>query len=302
AADNAGAPPAASEKAAAGTAGKPAASAADAPGVPLARPEGDPAAPAGKATAAGAAERKDGAWIERFLQWLGTGHERHALGGASGAWATESALGQASSAAAQDGASSPAGETLKSALLALAAMDDAPPALKEAAQGLAQQITGQQLLLTAERQNTAMMSHMTLFIPLQGRDGETTATVHVETRRGRKGEWDADNCRLLFDLKMRHLGDTLVDVQVVDKAVSLRLLNDRPWVAELVEAARDEAAAGMLEAGYRLLSLTASPYPKPAENGAAGGTIEAAAQQALQERSGASAYAAKPYRGVDFRI
>ena len=42
-------------------------------------------------------------------------------------------------------------ESLKSALLALAASDDVPPALKETAQQLVQQITGQQLLLTPER-------------------------------------------------------------------------------------------------------------------------------------------------------
>ncbi|MCC3376257.1 hypothetical protein [Cohnella sp. REN36] len=261
-----------------------------------ARAGADTSAHAGRTAAAGTADRKDGAWIERFLQWLGTGHERHAVTGAGGPGAETPNAGPG-----QPGQPAPTGDTLKGALLALAAMDDAPPALKEAAQGLAQQITGQQLLLSAERQNTAMMSHMTLFIPLRGQDGDTTATVRVETRRGRKGEWDASNCRLLFDLKMRHLGDTLVDVQVVDKAVSLRLLNDRPWVAELVEAARGEAAAGLQEAGYRLLSLTAAPYPKPAELGTGGEAPEAGAAPPRPELAGTAAYAAKPYRGVDYR-
>jgi len=179
----------------------------------------------------------------------------------------------------------------------MASSDDLPASLRDAAQGMAHQITGQQLLLTTERQNTAMMSHMTLFVPLKGADGDTTATIHVQTRRGSKGEWDSGNCRLMFDLRMSHLGDTLVDVQVVDHAVSLKLLNDRPWVAELVESARGEATAGLRAAGYQLLSLKATPFPVPVM------PQDAAQQEASRswpERFATGAYAAKPYKGVDY--
>jgi len=234
-------------------------------------------------------------WIGKLLNALGANHEHMAL--KSGVWSElQGAAGQTPGSPA-DGGIAPAAQqadSLKSALLGLTAMEDAPQALREAAQNLLQQITGQQLLLSAERQNTAMMSHMTLFIPMKGQDGETTAKVHIEARRGRRGELDADNCRLLFDLEMRHMGRTVVDVQVVDKSVSLRLLNDRPEVAELIEGARDEAAEGLRSAGYRLMSLTAVPYPArtPGDEGAGDAGAGAAA---------GSAYAAKPYKGIDYR-
>ncbi|MBW7462294.1 hypothetical protein K0U00_50405, partial [Paenibacillus sepulcri] len=108
-----------------------------------------------------------------------------------------------------------------------------PQALKDTAQQLVQHITGQQLLLTPER-TASLFSHVTLFIPMQGQDGSQTASVHIQTRRGRKGELDAENCRLLFDLRMNTLGETVVDVQVVNKIVSLNLWNDHPAIAELL--------------------------------------------------------------------
>lgn len=232
---------------------------------------------------------KEPSWIGKLLNALGANHEHAAL--KSGAWSELQAglpngEDQTSNEAARQA------DSLKSVLLGLTASDDAPPALREAAQNLVQQITGQQLLLSAERQNTAMMSHMTLFVPMKGQDGETTAKVHIEARRGRRGELDPDNCRLLFDLDMRHMGRTVVDVQVVDRSVSLRLLNDDPEVAELIEDAKGEAADGLRSAGYRLMSLTAAPYPeRPA--------AETSAPEAGQAPGGA--YAAKLYKGIDYR-
>ncbi|MFC3797826.1 hypothetical protein [Cohnella sp. GCM10012308] len=253
------------------------------------RPASGAAAVTGDRTAGTSAD-KEPSWIGKLLNALGANHEHAAL--KSGIWSE--LQGGAANAAdpASSGSAQPA-DSLKSVLLGLTASDDVPPALREAAQNLVQQITGQQLLLSAERQNTAMMSHMTLFVPMKGQDGETTAKVHIEARRGRRGQLDADNCRLLFDLDMRHMGRTVVDVQVVDRTVSLRLLNDQPGMAELVEEAKGEAADGLRSAGYRLMSLTAAPYPERV-------APETGAPESNQAASG-GAYAAKLYKGIDYR-
>ncbi|WP_148091911.1 flagellar hook-length control protein FliK, partial [Paenibacillus sp. 598K] len=206
--------------------------------------------------------------------------------------------GAAAAHAAEAGRPAAAQETLKGALLQLAARDDAPPALREAAQQLLQQVTGQQLLLSAER-GGAMMSHLSIFIPLHAQDGNQTASVHIQTRRGRKGEIDASNCRLLFDLQMKQLGDTLVDVQVVDKIVSLTIWNDHPAIARLLETSRGQLAEAMTRSGYQLLTLRSTPLPSAEEREdaqAKKGALAGSAQ--LPDRGG---YAAKPYRGVDLR-
>lgn len=246
-----------------------------------------------------AAQRGGDSWIGRFLQWLGAGHEHRLLQSAADArtlpqpgmqTAPQAPAGEPSQATQQ------AGDSLKSALLLLAASDEAPPALREAAQSLANHITGQQLLLSSERQNGQPYSFMTLFVPMKGQEGDTTATVHVQTRRSRKGEWDADNCRLLFDLRMRHLGSTVVDVQVVDRIVSLKLLNDHPGMADLVEQSREELNAGLRNAGFQLLSLKVQAFPAVREP-----AIGEPAER-LTALHASSEFASKPYRGVDFRV
>lgn len=258
----------------------------------------------------GRSSKSDSAWIGRFLQWIGADHEFRALHGMAGGKgnAAESdagrllltgAGGPLESQSVEHGQGKAVADSLKSALMTLAGQDDVPPLLREAAQNLVQQITGQQLLLGSERNGAAPFSHMTLFVPMRSGDGETTATVHVQTRRGRKGEWDADNCRLLFDLRMRTLGDTVVDVQVVDRIVSLKLMNDFPAMQQLLEEAKPELAAGMREAGFQLLSLSASPLPRLSQAEEAAESDSAVGEE--PDYRNAAAYASKPYKGVDYR-
>ncbi|MCD9023339.1 hypothetical protein [Cohnella silvisoli] len=248
------------------------------------------------AAAQASAPKPEAAWIGRFLQWLGVGHEHRLMHPAEGLPAgAAAALAPGADAPGQE--ARPAADTLKGALLALAAHDDVPPALREAAQTLANQVTGQQLLLSSDRSAVAPFSHMTLFVPMKGANGETTATVHVQTRRSRRGEWDVDNCHLLFDLRMRNLGDTIVDVQVVDRIVSLKLLNDFPGMSDLLDQAREELASGMSAAGFQLFSLTAAPLPQ----WKSGSINNALPTSGADKAAIASAYAAKPYKGVDYR-
>ncbi|TYP77673.1 flagellar hook-length control protein FliK [Paenibacillus methanolicus] len=183
-------------------------------------------------------------------------------------------------------------ESLKHALMLLAGSDDVPPVLKETAQQLIQQITGQQLLLSPER-NGSPFTHVTMFIPLKTADGDQTASIHIQTRRGRKGELDAENCRLMFDLRMKSLGDTIVDVQVVDKIVSLRLWNDHPAIESLLDGSRAEITEALKQAGYQLSSLRSTPMP---DRLAFSDTPPAAVPTPVQ-----AAYASKPYKGVDYR-
>jgi hypothetical protein len=192
-------------------------------------------------------------------------------------------------------------DSLKSALMSLAGGSDIPPQVKETAQQLIGQITGQQLLLSPER-NNSVFTHVTMFIPLKDASGEQTASVQIQTRRGRRGELDADNCRLLFNLSMRALGDTLVDVQITDKIVSLQLWNDHPAIAGLVESSREELSARLGGVGYQLLSMRTKPLPQndPAASGDSSPANGAA--QSKQASPGNSPWlTAARYKGVDYR-
>ncbi|WP_194543586.1 hypothetical protein [Paenibacillus sp. JZ16] len=180
-------------------------------------------------------------------------------------------------------------DTLKGVLLQVLSSQETPPALKEAAQQLVQHLTGQQLLLNTDR--TAPFAQVTMFIPLHGVDGEQTASVHIQSRRGRKGELDATNCRLLFDLDMKFLGPTLIDVQVVDRIVSLSFRNDQSYAAELFEGKKEELAQAVSSIGYQLLSVKTEPLP-----------LVAPPNSDMSVQGTAAEYTPQTYKGVDMRI
>lgn len=192
-----------------------------------------------------------------------------------------------------DDAVSKAQDTLKGILLQLTAADDVPPALKEAAQQLVQQLTGQQLLLNTDR--TAPFAQVTMFVPFKGPDGQETASVQIQSRRGPKGELDASNCRLWFDLDMHSLGPTLVDVHVVDKIVTLKVHNDLEQLAPLVESKREEMATAMSALGYQLLSLKVDAMP--VRSSATNENSTGMSDHDLLQR-----YAPPDYKGVDMKI
>ncbi|MNB64196.1 hypothetical protein D3C75_106330 [compost metagenome] len=221
-----------------------------------------------------------GAWVAKVLKLLGAEHEQLAVrAGAQHAGAAD--------ADAQGGAAR-AAETVKGLLLQ--AMDSSvlPPALKDTAGQLVQNLTGQQLLLNTDR--TAPFAQVTLFLPLKGPDGTETASVHIQSRRGRKGELDASNCRLWFDLDMKAIGRTLVDVQVVDRIVSLKLHNDESWARDLFETTRDQIQTAVEGIGYQLSSLKAEPLP--VKNG----------DSLVKAHGTPSDYIPDSYRGVDYRV
>ncbi len=251
------------------------------------------------------AAKDDSSWIGRFLQWLGVSHEHQLMqewgdirrGAADLGAMNGETPSQAGDRPASDARNSP--DSLKSVLLAMTRQEDLPPMIRDAAQSLVHQITGQQLLLASERQSGNPMSMMTFFVPMKSPDGETTATIHVQTRRSRKGEWDAGNCRLLFDLRMRYLGETIVDVQVVNRIVSVKLMNDFPGMAEMAAQAREQLEEGFRDAGFQLLSLTVQPHPPSRQSAAGEGTDN---QEPKLAGPAVAAFAAKPYKGVDFRV
>ncbi|WP_068608295.1 hypothetical protein [Paenibacillus swuensis] len=186
-------------------------------------------------------------------------------------------------------------DTIKSLLLQLAQGTDLPPAVRDTVQQALQQVTGQQLLMTPDK--NPLFTHLTLFIPFLNESGEETASVHIQSRKGSKGELDKDNCRLLFDLKMKVLGDTLVDVQVMNNIVSLKVHNDQPETGALLEMSRQDIAASVEGIGYQFLSMKCVPYPKAEPDPKPEQSLSSGLSGNLTAQ-----YTAQPYKRMDFRI
>lgn len=213
------------------------------------------------------------------------------LGGADKAAATTAALNPALLDNAPDVVASTgaAKETLKGLLLQIAAADDIPAPLQEAARQLVHQLTGQQLLLNTDR--TSPFAQVTMFLPFFGPDGQQTASVHIESRRGRKGEMDPANCRLWFDLQMKALGQIMVDVQVADKKVLLKIYSEHESTGVFLESRQNEIEAALEATGYRLLSMKAEPLIRPESDESVGSELGLSVS-----------YTPTPYKGVDYRV
>jgi hypothetical protein len=266
---------------------------------PPAAPAGETAtlaSPNGGAVAAGDPAPAAGNIVSRLLHALGLSHENLAsrLPTPADLPSSGTALAQLPNAIADDAALS-----LKHVLLQLASTNDIPAAIKDSAQQIVQQLNGQQLLLSADR--TAVFSQVTMFIPFADSRGNHTASVHIQARKGKRGEIDADNCRLLFDLDMQAIGNTMVDVQIIDRIVSFQVMNDHPLTAAVLESEREEIAAALKRIGYKFISMKISPYPDRAAT-QPNETEPAAAFPTHPGLDPRSFYKPRPYKGVDVRV
>jgi hypothetical protein len=265
-----------------------------------ANPAGDSAAVAAASGTGQAAPEAPAAGniVSRLLHALGFSHENLAsrLPASADLPQGVTAIAQPLAATADDAALS-----LKHALLNLASADDIPAAIKDSAQQIVQQLNGQQLLLSADR--ASVFSQITMFIPFTDSQGNRTASVHIQTRKGKRGEIDADNCRLLFDLNMQAIGNTMVDVQIVDRIVSFQVMNDHPLTAAVLDSEREEIGSALKRIGYKFISMKISPYPESAT--VQPNLSEPAASSSPLPGAGMdprSLYRPRPYKGVDVRV
>lgn len=251
---------------------------------------------------------RDENWISKLFRAVGIDHENRlarvlARSDQPSSLSAQTGAGlpgveeKASLPALSDGIRREATDNLKGVLLRLAASDSVPEPLREQARQAVQHITGQQLLLAPDR--NATLTHVTFMLPLHGANGsEQQAAVHIQARKGSRGEIDARNCRLLFDLNMQAIGLTLVDVQVYDKNVLLQVHNDSPVLGALIEQHREEITDGLRGHGYQVVALKCMPFP---DGGAAvpqppEGTDSPASGRQLD------AYHIKPYKSMDVRV
>lgn len=277
------------------------------------------AASAGRTFASGEAARLDGSLLRQLLQTLGLDYEHELMerfilqqpGRAASNVMNPStadagipvpAAEQAAAAQQPAGAApSPAAESIKSLLLQASTIEQLPAVLRETIQQAAQAITGQQLLLSGDRHSP--ITYVTMFVPVMNEQGEHLASVHIQTRRGKRGELDSANCHLFFDLELEAMGEMMIDMQVTERIVTLRMYNDHPLSQMLMQEGKEQIQQALEALGYRLSTLQAHPLPRydaPPAGETGGGEASAVKQQDIQ---GLRRYAAgAAYRGVDLRI
>ncbi|WP_027414578.1 flagellar hook-length control protein FliK [Aneurinibacillus terranovensis] len=183
-------------------------------------------------------------------------------------------------------------ENIKSAVLHILQHPNAASlteGIRDQLQTVLQQVTGQQLMLAGTNES-AFVQYMLQF-PLPG-DREHNAVITIESRKKGQGAVDPENCRLFFYLSMQNLGDTMLDVSIVNKILMVRVFNNQPWLSALIQSTRSELEQKLSAQGYRLSGISVAPLPDEKNHtGTRAGAVGGKYPSSLTD-----------YKGVDVRI
>lgn len=174
-------------------------------------------------------------------------------------------------------------ETLKPLLLRL--LNENPPAaVKEASEQLLNKLTGFQLL----SQEFGPIQQLVVQIPFMLGDKTNELTMQWSGKKTEDGKIDADFCRVLFYLKLEHLNDLIVDMQVQNRIMSVQIFNENPALKKMAEQVTPVLKSKLAEVNYQLSSVH---FHVPGQT-----------QSARNQRSLSDLYSQKEYSGVDIKI
>lgn len=112
-------------------------------------------------------------------------------------------------------------EVLKAALLRY--MHEGPNTpVKEAAEKVLDRITGVQILA----QESGPIGQYVMQVPLSFLNKTTDLTVQWSGRKKENGEIDSDYCRILFYLELEFLDEVIVDMQIQNRIMTIKVIND----------------------------------------------------------------------------
>lgn len=152
-----------------------------------------------------------------------------------------------------------------------------------------QRITGQQLLSSHQYGPV----HQTVFvIPIKLGGLETDVTMQWEGKRKEDGKLDENHCRVIFYLQLLSLNEVMIDVQVQNRIISIRVINEFEHPIHLTSSLQPVLKEALLQLNYQLSSFKWSKISKSNQEGS---NLQTFSKNTYSENQG-------PYKGVDIRI
>lgn len=147
-------------------------------------------------------------------------------------------------------------QSLKPQLISLIQDENVPSELKNGADALLARLNGMQLLSgEAGHQHQIIMQ-----LPLQFFGKQVDATVQWNGRMKKDGKIDSNYARILFYLTMEGLKETVVDMQVQNRIVSICVYNEQEGLDVLAEPLKKALKAGLEERNYHLSGVVFKSY------------------------------------------
>ena len=172
-------------------------------------------------------------------------------------------------------------QSLKPQLLNLLQDGQLSAPIRDAAETLLARVNGMQLLST----DNGHQHQIVMQVPLDFLGKKMDATLHWNGRMKDDGKIDSNYARVLFYLQMESIEETVIDMQVQNRIVSITVFNENDNLQPLATALNVMLANGLEEKGYQL----------------SGVQIKSFEQQDTPSTKVANVDE-KPHSGVDIRI
>lgn len=171
--------------------------------------------------------------------------------------------------------------TLKSLMHAVL-NEQASPATKVMAEQLVARMNGQQLL-SAEN---GTQQQLVMQVPLQFFGKKTEATLQWSGNKNKDGQIDSNFARVMFYLQLESLDETVIDMQVQSRVVTLNIYTDQASTNNLVEPLKLALKSNLEKRDYHLSGVFLKNFSKEVV------TVKQQVKSTEQRQE----------RGVDFRI
>ncbi|MCF3942449.1 hypothetical protein [Oceanobacillus alkalisoli] len=79
--------------------------------------------------------------------------------------------------------------------------------------------------------------------------------IEFEGKKNKDGEVNPDYCRILFYLELKNLKETVIDVNIQQRAVSLTVFNNTAGIPILANTFKDKLSENLTNLNYRLTSI-----------------------------------------------
>ncbi|MEK4494128.1 hypothetical protein [Ureibacillus sp. FSL W8-0352] len=176
-------------------------------------------------------------------------------------------------------------QSIKPQLLSLIQDEKASTELKNSAEMVLARLNGMQLLSG----ETGHQHQIIMQLPLQFLGKHVDATIQWNGRMKKDGKIDSNYARILFYLNLEALKETVIDMQVQNRIVSIYVYNELEGLDVLAEPLKKALKVGLEEKNYHLSGVLIKSYKK---------TLQKNLEKNIEKLNDKGAV----QRGVDIRV
>ncbi|MEK4301863.1 hypothetical protein MKY30_21145 [Oceanobacillus sp. FSL W8-0428] len=97
-------------------------------------------------------------------------------------------------------------------------------------------------------------------IPSQKLGLSKDINLHFEGKKTADGNIDPEYCRIIFDLQLQSMKETIIDLHVQKKALSIIIYNDQSTTPGLIDKIRPNLQKALEQINYQIASIVCKPY------------------------------------------